>query len=93
MQKRLINVCDIGADPSGLHDSTKAFRDALANTTGQGVLVPNGTYSLSGLIKDYVPSLASLSIGSGEGPGDEISHGVDVMARSQGVPLRKKGGK
>ena len=49
MHKKLVNVLDYSADPSGKLDCTVAFREAIA--AAEGVLVPHGTYKISGLIK------------------------------------------
>lgn len=52
MKKNVINVIDCGADPSGTKDCTEAFREALKQAqSAAGLLVPRGTYMLSGLIK------------------------------------------
>lgn len=92
MQKRLINVCDIGADPSGLHDSTEAFKQALASTTGQGVIVPFGTYSISGLIKDCTALVDDEAKGeAGKGPGSGPPQGSMAASQPQRVTIRKKG--
>lgn len=55
MRKQIVNVLDIGADPSGRTDSTEAFKRALADTTACGVIVPAGTYRLSGIISGEAP--------------------------------------
>jgi hypothetical protein len=43
-----VNVIDYGADPTGVNDSLTAFNSALA--TGKKVIVPPGTYTVSGTI-------------------------------------------
>lgn len=48
MNKKLANVLEHGADPSGVKESTAAFREALA--ASDRVLVPHGIYKLSGMI-------------------------------------------
>ncbi len=53
MVKDVINVVDIGADPTGKSDCTEAFRAALEGATG--VLVPAGLYRISGMIKGREP--------------------------------------
>ena len=54
MTKDVINVIDIGADPSGKSDCTEAFRAALDQATS--VLVPAGLYRISGMIKGVAPT-------------------------------------
>lgn len=51
MIKRVVNVLELGADPSGKSDCTAAFREALKDATAVGVIVPLGTYKMSGMIK------------------------------------------
>ncbi len=53
MIKDVINVIDIGADPSGKSDCTAAFRAAIEQATN--VEVPNGIYRISGMIKGEAP--------------------------------------
>lgn len=53
MQDDLLNVLDLGADPSGTHDATEAFRQALEKSGT--VFVPQGIYKLSGLIIGETP--------------------------------------
>jgi len=48
MSDEVINVLDLGADPSGKADSTAAFREAVLK--GGCILVPSGTYYISGVI-------------------------------------------
>lgn len=56
MTKDVINVVDIGADPSGKSDCTALFRAALEQATG--VLVPAGIYRISGMIRGEAPKAA-----------------------------------
>ena len=58
--ERIVNVNDYGADPTGVEDSTKAFRDAFANG-GVNVHMTAGTYKIRGI------KMPSNSILSGEG--------------------------
>jgi len=53
MIKNVINVVDIGADPSGKSDCTEAFRTALEGAVH--VKVPTGIYRISGMIKGREP--------------------------------------
>jgi polygalacturonase len=53
MTKDVINVIDIGADPSGKSDCTGHFKAALEQATN--VLVPAGVYRISGMIKGVAP--------------------------------------
>jgi len=55
MIKDVINVTDIGADPSGKSDCTEAFRAAIEGAPG--VLVPAGVYRISGMIKGEAPKV------------------------------------
>lgn len=48
MSDEVINVLDLGADPSGKSDSTAAFREAVRK--GGCVTVPSGRYYISGVI-------------------------------------------
>lgn len=57
VEKRIINVLECGADPSGTHDCTAAFRKALEDTEAIAVLVPYGTYKISGLIRGTEPEI------------------------------------
>ncbi len=75
MRKQIVNVLDIGADPSGRTDSTEAFKRALADAAACGVVVPAGIYRLSGIISgeapptfdpDDVPAVKKESDGSTE---------------------------
>ena len=50
VRKRVVNVVDLGADPSGRTDSREAFRKAIEDI-GASVLVPMGTYRISGMIR------------------------------------------
>lgn len=51
MKKKIINVLECGADPSGTTDCTTAFKEAIEDTSALGVLVPSGVYKISGLIR------------------------------------------
>lgn len=48
--KRVVNVIDLGADPSGRSDCTNVFREALEDATAS-VLVPMGIYRISGMLR------------------------------------------
>ena len=54
MSDEIINVLDLGADPSGKADSTAAFREAIHR--GGCVDVPCGTYYISGVIWGLPPT-------------------------------------
>ncbi len=49
MTHDIVNVLECGADPSGVKESTEAFRDALSKS--KRVLVPFGIYKLSGMVQ------------------------------------------
>lgn len=53
--EKIYNVLDYGADPTGVADSTTAFRNAIAaataTTRGHRVYAPSGTYLLSDYIR------------------------------------------
>ena len=49
MTHDVVNVLEYGADPSGVKESTVAFRDALSRS--RRVLVPFGVYELSGMVQ------------------------------------------
>jgi len=55
MSDEVINVLELGADPSGNADSTSAFREAMR--TGCCVLVPHGTYRIAGFIVGSPPAV------------------------------------
>ena len=47
----LINVCDFGADESGVEDSTNAFNNALKSLANGGkLLIPAGDFKISGSV-------------------------------------------
>jgi len=54
MSDEVINVLDLGADPSGKADSTAAFREAMCK--GVCVTVPSGRYYISGVIWGSPPA-------------------------------------
>ena len=54
MSDEVINVLDLGADPSGKADSTAAFREAVRK--GGCVSVPRGRYYISGVIMGFPPA-------------------------------------
>ncbi|WP_308160338.1 MULTISPECIES: glycosyl hydrolase family 28-related protein [unclassified Bacillus (in: firmicutes)] len=62
LQNSLINVIDLGADPNGDTDSTRAFQDAI-NLAGKSkgiVFIPKGKYILSQIkIPSYVELLGT----------------------------------
>lgn len=60
--KRVVNVDDFGADPTGQRDSTKAFQDALG-TGNVMVTMSGGTYLTTGI---KMPNNSRL-VGQGEG--------------------------
>jgi hypothetical protein len=59
-----VSVVTEGADPTGANDSTSAFNNAIsaANSAGETVWIPAGTYSVSGHL--------NISSGTLEGAGD-----------------------
>ena len=65
MSDEIINVLDLGADPSGKSDSTAAFKEAVAvGSANRGcVMVPSGTYYISGVIMGSPPAVKEKKSG------------------------------
>lgn len=49
LKLRYANVCDFGADPDGLKDSTNAFKEAItyAQNNNYGLYIPSGVYVIT----------------------------------------------
>lgn len=62
------NVKAFGAVGDGKKDDTQAFQDALSQTTGGAILVPEGKY----LIQDFLYIRKSGVVLRGEGPGKSV---------------------
>lgn len=63
------NVKDFGAIGDGIHDDTKAFKDAIAATENGAVLVPKGRYKITDVL--YIQK--SNIVLRGQGSGDDGS--------------------
>lgn len=71
MRKRVINVLEKGADPTGASDCTAAFREALEDATASGVIVPLGTYKISGMIKGQAAHTEPLPVAGASAAGEQ----------------------
>lgn len=64
LQAKATNVRDYGAKGDGIHDDTKAIRDALAACSDGHLLFPAGKYRLSGTIEVDLSRQGPLGISS-----------------------------